>query len=107
MRNKLVPSVLSIILLLSSLIAPFANAESSEGATPESMTRIMMFPPNAEVTGMYIDINGNFFVNAMHPDEDNYKATIGVINGIDWNDLPSSVPELASSSRVGLSKQGR
>ena len=101
MRNKLVPSVLSIILLLSILIAPFANAESSEGATPESMTRIMMFPPNAEVTGMYIDINGNFFVNAMHPDEDNYKATIGVINGIDWNDLPSSVPELASSSSEG------
>ena len=101
MRNKLVPSVLSIILLLSILIAPFANAESSEKATPESMTRIMMFPPNAEVTGMHIDINGNFFVNAMHPDEDNYKATIGVINGIDWNDLPSSVPELASSSSEG------
>ena len=47
------------------------------------MTRIMMFPPNAEVTGMHIDANGNFFVNAMHPDDDNYKATIGVINGID------------------------
>ena len=62
------------------------------------MTRIMMFPPDAEVTGMHIDANGNFFVNAMHPDDNNYKATIGVINGIDWNDLPSSVPELASSS---------
>jgi len=98
MRNKSVPSVLSIALLLAILIAPFANSESSEGTTPESMTRIMMFPPNAEVTGMHIDANGNFFVNAMHPDEDNYKATIGVINGIDWNDLPSSVPELASSS---------
>ena len=71
---------------------------SDEGTTPESMTRIMMFPPNAEVTGMHIDANGNFFVNAMHPDDDNYKATIGMINGIDWNDLPNSVPELASSS---------
>ncbi len=101
MRNKLVPSVLSIVLLLSILNAPFTNAESSEGVTPESMTRIMMFPPNAEVTGMHIDANGNFFVNAMHPDDDNYKATIGVINGIDWNDLPSSVPELASSSSEG------
>ena len=47
---------------------------------------------------MHIDANGNFFVNAMHPDTDNYRATIGVINGIDWNELPSSVPELASSS---------
>jgi len=98
MRNKSVPSVLSIALLLAILIAPFANTESSEGTTPESMTRIMMLPPNAEVTGMHIDANGNFFVNAMHPDDDNYKATIGVINGIDWNDLPSSVPELSSSS---------
>ena len=101
MRNKLVPSVLSIVLLLSILIAPFANAESSEGTTPESMTRIMMLPPDAEVTGMHIDANGNFFVNAMHPDDNNYKATIGVINGIDWNDLPSSVPELESSSSEG------
>ena len=101
MRNELVASVLSIALLLTILIAPFANAESTEGTTPESMTRIMMLPPNAEVTGMHIDANGNFFVNAMHPDNDNYKATIGVINGIDWNDLPSSVPELASASSEG------
>jgi uncharacterized protein len=101
MRNESVASVLSIALLLAILIAPFANAESSEGTTPESMTRIMMLPPDAEVTGMHIDANGNFFVNAMHPDEDNYKATIGVINGIDWNDLPGSVPELASSSSEG------
>jgi len=101
MRNKSIPSVLSIALLLAILIAPFANAESNEGTTPESMTRIMMFPPDAEVTGMHIDANGNFFVNAMHPDGDNYKATIGVMNGIDWNDLPDSVPELASSSSEG------
>ena len=98
MRNKPVLSILSIVLLLAVLIAPVASTESSEESTPELMTRIMMFPPNAEVTGMHIDANGNFFVNAMHPDTDNYRATIGVINGIDWNDLPSSIPELASSS---------
>jgi secreted PhoX family phosphatase len=98
MRNKSVPGILSIVLFLAILIAPVASTESSEGTTPELMTRIMMFPPNAEVTGMHIDANGNFFVNAMHPDTDNYRATIGVINGIDWNDLPSSIPELASSS---------
>ncbi len=55
-------------------------------------------PPEAKVTGMHIDANGNFFVNAMHPDENKYKATIGVINGIDWNNLPETVPELPSSS---------
>jgi hypothetical protein len=57
------------------------------------MTRIMMMPPDAEVTGMHIDANGHFFVNAMHPDEANYKATVGVINGVDWNNLAETVPE--------------
>ncbi len=64
----------------------------------ETLTRIIMVPSNAEVTGMHIDANGVLFVNAMHPDNDNYKATIGVINGVDWRGLPSSVPELSSSS---------
>ena len=73
-------------------------AEDREEQTPELLTRIMMMPPEAEVTGMHIDANGNFFVNAMHPDENKYKATIGVINGIDWNNLPETVPELPSSS---------
>ncbi len=63
------------------------------------MIRIVMLPPEAEVTGMYVDEQGRFFVNAMHPDEDNYKATIGVINGVDWNNLPDVVPELASTSQ--------
>ena len=100
MRTQKCLATLMMIVLLS---LPFsAGAENDdggreEGTTPESMTRIMMFPSDAEVTGMHIDANGNFFVNAMHPD-DNYEATIGVINGIDWNDLPESVPELASSS---------
>ena len=62
------------------------------------MTRIMMMPPDAEVTGMHIDANGHFFVNAMHPAEDRYKATVGVINGVDWNNLAETVPELDASS---------
>jgi len=98
MRNKSVQSILSIALLFTILLTPVANTESSEGTTPELMTRIMMMPPDAEVTGMHINANGHFFVNAMHPDNDNYRATIGVINGVDWNNLPSSVPELPSSS---------
>ena len=62
------------------------------------MIRIIMLPPEAEATGMYVDENGRFFVNAMHPDPDNYDATIGVINGVDWNNLPEEVPSLSSSS---------
>ena len=90
--------LLSIALLLTLSAFPLVTAEDTEKTTPESMTRIMMLPPEAEVTGMHIDDNGNFFVNAMHPDEDHYKATIGVINGVDWNNLPEVVPELDSSS---------
>lgn len=98
MRMKPILVLLSIGFLLALNISPFATAEGRDEATPEAMTRIMMLPPEAEVTGMHINANGNFFVNAMHPDEDNYKATIGVINGIDWNNLPETVPELSSSS---------
>ena len=59
-----------------------------------------MLPPEAEVTGMYVDEHGHFFVNAMHPDPDNYDATIGVINGVDWNNSPDVVPELEASSQT-------
>ena len=93
--------LLSIGLLLAVSTSPFVMAQGSEETTPELMTRIMMMPPEAEVTGMHIDANGNFFVNAMHPDEDNYKATIGVINGVDWNNLAETVPELDASSSAG------
>ena len=34
----------------------------------------------------------------MHPDIGNYKATVGVINGVDWNNLPEHVPALSSTS---------
>ena len=98
MRSKHALFFLSIGLLLALNISPFVVAEDREEQTPELLTRIMMMPPEAEVTGMHIDANGNFFVNAMHPDENKYKATIGVINGIDWNNLLETVPELPSSS---------
>ena len=98
MRTKPALTLLSIGLLLALSGSPLVMAQANGETTPELMTRIMMLPPEAEVTGMHIDANGNFFVNAMHPDEDRYKATIGVINGIDWNTLPATVPELDSSS---------
>ena len=77
------------------------NSEATGGgggdddSTPPSLTRIMTMPYDAEVTGMYVDANGNFFVNAMHPDDNYMDATVGVVKGVDWNNLPDSVPELA------------
>ena len=98
MRNKPVVMLLVIGMLLTVSLAPITVAQEAEEATSESMTRIMMLPPDAEVTGMHINAQGQFFVNAMHPDEQSYQATVGVINGVDWNSAPASVPELPSSS---------
>ena len=68
--------------------------------TPSSLTRIMTMPFDAEVTGMHVDANGNFFVNAMHPDDNYIDATIGVVNGVDWNNLPDSIPELTLPNSI-------
>ena len=65
--------------------------------TPNDLTRIMMVPEGAEVTGLHVNSLGNLFVSAMHPDEP-FKATIGVVNGFDWNNLPENIPELPSTS---------
>ena len=97
MRMNTVLILISIGLLAGLSGSPLVQAQSQDG--DDQMIRIVMLPPEAEVTGMYVDEQGRFFVNAMHPDEDNYKATIGVINGVDWNNLPDVVPELASTSQ--------
>ena len=98
MRVNTLLIFISIGLLIgisgSSMVQAQSQAEENE------MIRIVMLPPEAEVTGMYVDAHGRFFVNAMHPDPDNYDATIGVINGVDWNNLPDVVPELAASSQA-------
>ncbi|MEC9205102.1 MAG: hypothetical protein VYB29_05470, partial [Candidatus Thermoplasmatota archaeon] len=95
-RLALVLCTVGMLLALSTL--PVATAQSDGAETPASITRIMMLPPEAEVTGMLVDDNGHFFVNAMHPDPDHYKATVGVVHGVDWNNLPANVPELPASS---------
>ncbi|MGB0152122.1 MAG: alkaline phosphatase PhoX [Candidatus Poseidoniaceae archaeon] len=95
-RPALVLCTVGMLLVLSTL--PAATAQNEDAETPSSITRIMMLPPEAEVTGMLVDDNGHFFVNAMHPDPDHYKATVGVVHGVDWNSLPNTVPELDASS---------
>ncbi len=72
------------------------GGEDDQG-TPADLTRILMAPDGAEVTGIHVNSLGDLFVSSMHPD-DPYKATIGVINGFDWNNLPNDIPELPSSS---------
>ena len=95
MRMRPLLTLFCVGMMVFLFSSPFVAAESEE---EDQMIRIIMLPPEAEATGMYVDENGRFFVNAMHPDPDNYDATIGVINGVDWNNLPEEVPSLSSSS---------
>ena len=98
MRVNTLLIFVSIGLLVGISGSSMVQAQSQ--VEEDEMIRILMLPPEAEVTGMYVDEHGRFFVNAMHPDPDNYDATIGVINGVDWNNLPNVVPELAASSQA-------
>ena len=98
MRVNTLLIFISIGLLIGISGSSMVQAQSQ--VEEDEMIRILMLPPEAEVTGMYVDEHGRFFVNAMHPDPDNYDATIGVINGVDWNNLPDVVPELAASSQA-------
>ena len=95
MRMRPLLTLFCVGMMVFLFSSPFVAAESEE---EDQMIRIIMLPPEAEATGMYVDENGRFFVNAMHPEPDNYDATIGVINGVDWNNLPEEVPSLSSSS---------
>ena len=88
----------SVGMLLALTTFPVAVAQSDRTAFGDEITRIMMLPPEAEVTGMHIGANGHFFVNAMHPDTDRYKATVGVVHGVDWHALPETVPALDATS---------
>ena len=97
MRKTPLLAVLLVGLLFAVPSSSLVTADSTSSNSDE-MIRIVMLPPEAEATGMFVDGNGNFFVNAMHPDIDNYKATVGVINGVDWNNLPEHVPALSSTS---------
>jgi len=74
------------------------GGDDGPGGTPSDLTRVMMMPSGAEVTGLHVNSLGNLFVNAMHPNENYYDATVGVVNGVDWNSLPDEVPELDLSS---------
>ena len=98
MRVNTLLIFISIGLLFGISGSSMVQAQSQ--VEEDEMIRILMLPPEAEVTGMYVDEHGRFFVNAMHPDPDNYDATIGVINGVDWNNLPDVVPELEASSQA-------
>ena len=71
MRKTPLLAILLVGLLFAVSNSSLVTADSTSSNSDE-MIRIVMLPPEAEATGMFVDENGNFFVNAMHPDIDSY-----------------------------------
>ena len=77
--------------------------------TKNPLTRFITLPVGSELTGLYVDPTaGHFFFNAQHPDTTYTNATIGVINYVDFNQLPGSFYPLAmpSADQVGIVRAG-
>ena len=97
MGKKAALLICSIGMLLAVSMSPLVVPKAmNRSIRLDKMTRIMMLPPEAEVTGMHVDDNGHF--RQRHaPDRDHYKATVGVVHSVDWNNLPETVPGLDAS----------
>lgn len=73
-----------------------AAAEESEGHGIEqdgaTLNRFAMSVIGAEITGMFITVDGRFFFNVQHPDANldgtNEPGTIGAVTGVTMNQLP-------------------
>lgn len=63
------------------------------------LTRIATVAIGAEITGIFKTDNGEVFFNVQHPDDSlpapENQAAIGIWNGLDFDNLPSNIPNLA------------
>lgn len=84
------PAFLPALLLAGTALAAPAAANP---------VRIATVPVGAEITGLFLTDQGDFFMNVQHPATaiaaPFNKATVGVIAGADFDALPAEVPELA------------
>jgi secreted PhoX family phosphatase len=86
-----------------------ANGSDGQDATTtgnpiEGLTRMATVPTGAEVTGIFLTPEGDLFFNAQHPADSNIETdgngvayntgTVGVIEGINFNDLPNALINL-------------
>ena len=74
------------------LIAALFSSALSSGAVSAGQTRVATVPVGAEITGMYITEDGDFFMNIQHPSTaitgPYNKATVGVVVDANFNVLP-------------------
>lgn len=89
-----------------------AGADGADATVAPRLTRLLTTPKGAEVTGLYKTDNGEVFVNVQHPSSslpgDEAKAAVGVIEGIDFDNLDPRLAELpvpAADSAEQLSVQ--
>jgi secreted PhoX family phosphatase len=80
------------------------GASGENAPTKGRLTRLATVPTGAEVTGMFMTEGGDLFFNAQHPSSSNTetdnnprpynKGTVGVIEGVSFNDVPNDVQEI-------------
>lgn len=80
------------------------GADGADAKTTGRLTRLATVPRGAEVTGMFMTEEGDLFFNAQHPSSSNTetdnnprpynKGTVGVIEGVSFNDVPNDVQEI-------------
>ncbi len=84
------------------------DGQNAQGASVPGLTRIATVPLGAEVTGMFLTEEGDLFFNAQHPSDSNItedsagkvfnKGTIGVVTGLNFNQIPANVSSSAVPS---------
>ena len=80
-----------------------AGDQGPQGDTAGKLTRIATVPLGAEVTGIFLTDEGDLFFNVQHPSGANTQTnsindmpintgTVGVLAGVNFNNLPSTLP---------------
>jgi len=94
--------MLGLASAAASIHLPSAAAEPSEGHGIEregaTLTRFATGLPGAEMTGLFITADGQFFFNVQHPDvddDDEYEpGIVGAVTGVDMTRLPTDFPSV-------------
>jgi secreted PhoX family phosphatase len=78
--------------------------ENNASTSGNRLTRLATVPAGAEVTGIFLTEEGDLFFNAQHPADSNVETdgngvaydtgTVGVIEGINFNNLPQTLISL-------------
>jgi secreted PhoX family phosphatase len=78
-----------------------SDGQSGQSTATVGLTRLATVPTGAEVTGAFLSDEGDLFFNVQHPSDANSEAdrngavfnrgTVGVLKGVNFNNLPSSV----------------